>query len=721
MAKMSDRSLSKASISTPGAGKEWVKLWPLVFLLILYLPGMAGWVPFPSPEAGHTDLLVSHYPNALYLRDSLVQDRQIPLWSTAILSGYPFGANPLSGLWYPGGWMALLFPLPAGITLLLAGHVLSLGAGGYYFLQQLGLEHKYGLIGAAAMMAAPKVSAHYGAGHISLIYAYSWTPWLLWAVISRKHWTWEAGLLALIITADPRWGAYGGILWLAYKTVHRKKGLKSWAGDVSRIGIGAALLAAPLLFPLGQYTRLTTRGHMTAEEVFTQSLPLSELLGLFYPQGGGNPEWEIYLGGMTLILAVLGTLSQGRKQERTFWITAGAVSLVWSLGEFLPGSSALARVPGLNLLRVPPRGYFAASLGASILAAFVLEDMETKRLPEQRARKILFAVVVFTVLLGIGIGIFAPSLPGSFIWGLAVVIISAALLFAGLGGGITSHSGLVLILIVIMGDGLATGFINIDYRELSKVNQDHKPVLDYVADQQGRFRVYSPSYSNPQHLAVRNQLQLAEGVDPLQLERYAEFMERATGIPRSGYSVSIPPWGEKAPGAAHRGTAPDPRLLGLLNVQWVTSEYELNQPGLEETNRINTTWIYRNLAAAPRAWVEHSSEQLTWADFHPPETQAKPAEITQYSPNAVGVTAAGPGILVLSEIAYPGWKVFVDGDRKEMVRPYALLRGVEIGPGNHQIRFTFRPASVAWGLAVSLATAAAMIAIRKKGRAHADR
>ena len=60
---------------------------------------------------------------------------------------------------------------------------------------------------------------------------------------------------------------------------------------------------------------------------------------------------------------------------------------------------------------------------------------------------------------------------------------------------------------------------------------DHADVAAWLAaqGQPGTFRVYSPSYSLPQHVAQRAGLELADGVDPMQVAGYARLMQAATG------------------------------------------------------------------------------------------------------------------------------------------------------------------------------------------------
>jgi hypothetical protein len=204
-----------------------VQFWPLVLPLLLFLPGLAAF-PYPSAEAIYSDLAISHFPNAVFLKNALLEWHQVPLWSPTILSGYPFAANPLSGLWYPPGWLALIFPLPLGFNLLIALHLLWGGIGLQRLLRSEGLVHEAALLGALAFEAMPKVFAHYGAGHLTLLYAIPWTPWLLLAerrayqVPRAAARLAQPGLvLALIFLADVRWAVFAGILWLAYSLSRR--------------------------------------------------------------------------------------------------------------------------------------------------------------------------------------------------------------------------------------------------------------------------------------------------------------------------------------------------------------------------------------------------------------------------------------------------------------------------------------------------------------------
>ena len=72
------------------------------------------------------------------------------------------------------------------------------------------------------------------------------------------------------------------------------------------------------------------------------------------------------------------------------------------------------------------------------------------------------------------------------------------------------------------------------------------------------------------------------------------------------------------------------------------------------------------------------------------------AAITAYDVNKVAyeVNTDKGGILVFSEIYYPGWTATVDGSAVEVGRVNYLLRAINIKPGKHKVELAFFPKSV---------------------------
>src|SRR5512135_312827 len=115
----------------------------LLILLVIALAILAPIVPhfgdtliYPA-NAQFSDLTITHWPAFAYARDQLQATGQISLWRSSILSGTPFAADPLSGLFYPPHWIAFVpaVPLSVAFNLLMAFH-LAFAAGAMYFLMR---------------------------------------------------------------------------------------------------------------------------------------------------------------------------------------------------------------------------------------------------------------------------------------------------------------------------------------------------------------------------------------------------------------------------------------------------------------------------------------------------------------------------------------------------------------------------------------------------------
>ena len=696
------------------------RLWPLLLPLLILLPGLAAF-PFPSGEATYSDFAISHYPNAIYLRQSLLMWHTVPLWSSTILSGYPFAANPLSGLWYLPGWLALAFPLPLGINIAILLHWLFGGVGMVLLLRAEGIDLPEALFGAVVFEAMPKQFAHYGAGHVSLVYAVSWSPWLLLAArgwfshrgdrhyidyLGRLRWALPSLVMAAIILADVRWSAYAGMLLLGYVIT-----MNLTAGNPGPAGIGksilhacfqfaawialAALLAAPLLVPLIEYTLLSTRAGLQPADAMIYSLPPDRLLGLLFPDFGGFQEFILYSGVLALALSVLALLCRSSRRGAAFWAVVALLSLLLALGENLPLALVLARLPLLGWLRVPSRALYLTGMAIAALSAWGVHAVRAVPDPGERKRGMLFLVGLagFTALLSGMVWVLRASLPASFAWGTAASLAAAAWIGLKLkdrlpdGIWLTGLFGLCLLELMVVDVSL------FEPRPKEKVLSEGAQVADYLSKQPDMFRTYSPSYSIPQQTGANFGLQLADGVDPMQLQSYADYMEKASGVPESGYSVTLPPFANGDPLTANQPYTPDAHMLGLLNIGYVPAEYDLHADGLVLAQRFGETRLYENLLAMPRAWVQSET-----AGF---DGRGQPVERLDWSPNRISLQAEGSGRLVLSEIDYPGWQVAVDGKPGQLRKAYGLLRSVDLPSGSHSVDFNYRPASVTTGIVLA--------------------
>lgn len=79
-----------------------------------------------------------------------------------------------------------------------------------------------------------------------------------------------------------------------------------------------------------------------------------------------------------------------------------------------------------------------------------------------------------------------------------------------------------------------------------------------------------------------------------------------------------------------------------------------------------------------------------------PQTGGAMVTLTKYEPNELTyeVCSDKGGVVVFSEIYYPGWTASIDGIPSELGRANYILRALSVKPGKHTVVLTFKPVSV---------------------------
>jgi hypothetical protein len=194
--------------------------------------------------------------------------------------------------------------------------------------------------------------------------------------------------------------------------------------------------------------------------------------------------------------------------------------------------------------------------------------------------------------------------------------------------------------------------------------------------------------------------------------------------------------------------APDHRL-DLMNVRYLVATTPATTPSADfddlskKPDRFSLVYkepsvaVFENKHALPRAFtvplsgVEVQSDPLKQlsmvksADFDPLHrvVLAQAAEELRDAGNAPGnmpfrsrvdladatssavtirTQTTGPSVLVWSEMAYPGWRVTVDGQEKPLLTPDLALMGAVLPAGTHEVRFAFSPPILKLGGMISL-------------------
>ncbi|MCX7840354.1 MAG: YfhO family protein, partial [Anaerolineae bacterium] len=145
--------------------------------------------------------------------------------------------------------------------------------------------------------------------------------------------------------------------------------------------------------------------------------------------------------------------------------------------------------------------------------------------------------------------------------------------------------------------------------------------------------------------------------------------------------------------------------------------------------------VYENTRALPRAFVvtdvriapNHAAalEMVRAADFDPaqsviletddrrPMTDAssvvgRPSSVSivGYGPNEIWLNVDAPraGVLVLSEVFYPGWRAWVNDRDVEVMRANYLFRAVAVPAGTSRVRLLYEPLAFQVGVGVFAVT-----------------
>ena len=133
---------------------------------------------------------------------------------------------------------------------------------------------------------------------------------------------------------------------------------------------------------------------------------------------------------------------------------------------------------------------------------------------------------------------------------------------------------------------------------------------------------------------------------------------------------------------------------------------------------------------AQRAWSRRAAGETDWTAGVFLDRPPSPAPISGSSrkgfllarlvedrPERVvaDVNADGAGIVVLTDLIYPGWKAETDGRPSEILRADGVFRAVAVSAGAHRIVFSYRPISFYGGAALSAAALLAALRAREPG------
>jgi hypothetical protein len=570
-------------------------------------------LPF-MPRARFSDAVVTHWPSALFMRESILDRQGFPLWRETIMAGQPFAANPLNKTAYPLQWLVLFFPAMLHLNIMIVLHLLLAGTGMWCWARSLGLRDEAAALSALAYALTPKLIGHLGAGHLDILYALAWWPWLMWSIHRGQE---NSGVkietilrttlfAALLFLADVRLSLFALSIAAFYEIVSVVQA-KSWRRGYQLLPIVPLffLLTASILVPLVTWQPYLNRADLTLTDSGVFSLEWGHLVGLLLPAHEGNFETLTYLGLPVLVLT--GVAITAKLRKHIFWLALICFAILYSLG--LNGflwPLVMQFEPGLLWFRVPSRAWFTLALVMALLAGYGLQYLMllVERLRDGQSVAGLSRIRLATVA-GTGAALISGGFTLLFIRlsttaGLSVLVVGLALgviLMLSLNGRLSSQF-LALILIGLTFADLAwTGRNWLQWRAPEVWLRPYDQLAQYLADA-GAARIYSPTYSLEQQVAAAYDLRLFGGVDPFQLSGIVSAVEQGSGVVGQNYSVVLP----AAPDAktdeeisqANRDALMDTQVLAEWDVSHVVAAYTIENERLRRLDTIDGVYIYAN-------------------------------------------------------------------------------------------------------------------------------
>ena len=722
-----------------------------------------------SPHAEMGDLVTQGFPwRAHSIR--LWREGLVPLWNRHALLGTPHLANAQSAVMYPPHLILALLPTSLGWSVAFLLRFVLAAGGMYVFQRNIGLGRTSALCSAIVFSNCAFLVAWDGWSHVD---SALWLPAMLWS-IDRLRAAADLRRIVLcgllfalpVLAGHPELAFYvciTGALYAVYRlfvpadatvdapspdAVSRRRFALFFCGAALVAVALAAVQWAPTLEWLSQ-----TRRDLSIRWI---TRPPSEIVSLFSrdlrsnPNGVGVavPEGALYVGMLALFASFCSVL-RGRRRTAIFFmlVLASALSISYGVGPAYWLSTRIPILQGLPNTRM----LFLAQMSLAVLAGIGLDAIarvsnDTRRFHPWAAcldAATLVAVVGITCLFQrsttVGLEFWrSPMATATF------ATVSVICLRPWFFAAVPMAPRIITVLCAIEMLSFSVG--NMPTFPASQIYPE-PPVYAFLRQQSApAFRVASVDAAATSNIEMMFGLDAPTGYD---------FTMRRTWDLLAPLAESDPPGSL----SSTKIVGSRSRLLDLLGVRYlVASNYNQGWERLtSDPSRFREVFhdahveVFENASALPRAFLVSAAGIQYRADgdetrravlapgFDPstevvlstqsaslapsPVGAATPAGVVDAidigdSRIRVGLAVAAAGILVVTDVNYPGWTVEVDGAPRPVMTADHAFKAVAVKPGDRWATFSYAPASFAFGGALSLVSLLFAVTVLASTRAR---
>jgi hypothetical protein len=553
-----------------------------------------------------------------------------PLWNPYNFAGTPLLANIQSAVFYPLNVLFFIFSFPLAWSIYI---YLSLILGFLFmflYLRNLKLKNYASLFGSIVFALCGFNIAWLENG--VLTHTLLWLPLILWSIDRKKYTCFLLALFSSFMAGH--WQTFFYVFIFSSIYLILRKRFKLFL--IFPIFI---LLSLPQLLPSLQFISLSARA---SDQVWTTNpgwfIPWQNLIQFISPDFFGNPSTLNYTGifsyqefigyvGIPGLIFAFSALFIKRKIIRFF---AGAVLT----GLLFAVATPIAKIPfildfPLVSSAMPTRLLSIIDFSLAALAAFGLNHYDVTKYRS----KYVFGSFLF--VLGM-LWIFWPT---------KYLLLSSGLLLLTF---IFKNRPKIIFIILIADLGFFT-FKFLPFSD-SKSFYPSTKVTEFLRQNtrdHSRFMTLNDEIFPP-NFNIIYKLQSVNGYDPLYLKSYSDLV--------GGGNRIIVPKDYKNP------------VFNELGVKYILTFDTIDYPLVFQEGK---TKVYLNPYVLPR--VSGNSK------------------IISYEPNKVVVSTMNnePSLLVLSDMYYPGWQVYIDGVLSKILPTPYNFRSVEVPAGKHEVVFKY--------------------------------
>jgi hypothetical protein len=660
-----------------------------------------------------------------------------PLWSPFQRLGQPFLATLYSQVFYPPRLLAaLLGGRVWAIGLEQLFHALIAALGTFLACRKLGLRFLASSLGAFAFAFAPLFTQL--AVQQNVASAAAWTGFLVAGALAlgRRPGILSALALGAVAALSFLAGSPETLLWqLALVAAVLGFGPRpAKAAGAGALGLSwGAALAGVVLLPALELARESGR-LSGAPAPLTWSMPWTSLASMAWlnldlprPEYVGREQnfvHDLFQGSLISALAAWACLRRPRRRPLAGIALAGLGFALLSTGEHFPPAAFLLSHRPLSMFRYPAKYVVGAAFALSVLSAAGLDRAAAwaRKRPRARTAALLglaggaglaVAAVPLARALGLRAGAGSGLAWAAAFLGLAafaaswfkaaparpVSVFALALVELLLASGLNGMEAWLPAAMVRGGPGLAEEVARPQAGRLSTRLSDERAIREGIAYVARSFEALVPLRF------VEAGLKAVEGYGAPELTLVDEILD---GAPRRTFDLfGVTDYLRDGDAPPFEGLKLVSRRPGLP-AHWSSDDGFPRAFVVHRAERVSDEAAFRALRE-PDAPTRDVALLATGGPLRAAESCLSPssAAIVEdgFSAVKVAVDACAEGYLILADRFFPGWEAAVDGIPSPIERADLVLRAVRVGPGKHEVAFTYRPSSFRRGGILSGAAA----------------